>query len=299
MESVLKHVKKKRNLKCPKLALLLGVLDEHNFLNEGEVLVGNGRIVGDVLIARSPCNHPGDVQHARAVRRNARFQDAHSGSLVFSARGERPLPDMLAGGDLDGDEFYVIHDPTIVPFVKCRPPCDYGSGGKADPPLLDIAAWFAPTLNTPPPPVGKQLGVLARMARDGNIVAKSADCWVKAVEKFGFDDKKTLAMAAIHQSALDGRKGSGMSQEQTRDMSANSHNVPTPHWHAGGSGKPTRIYLSKSIMVRRWVRLTSAVFCSREALLEEQAYCNRSTRTRLSANIDYISCWCLQTSTRC
>ena len=26
---------------------------------------------------------------------------------MFSAKGDRPLPDMLGGGDLDGDEYFV------------------------------------------------------------------------------------------------------------------------------------------------------------------------------------------------
>ena len=35
--------------------VMLGILDESNLLEEGEVLVGNGAITGDVLVLRSPC----------------------------------------------------------------------------------------------------------------------------------------------------------------------------------------------------------------------------------------------------
>ena len=73
--------------------------------------------------------------------------------------------------------------------------------------------------------------------------------YYRAVERFGFDKKPALAMAAIHQSALDGRKGSGMSQEQTRELSANFHTIPAPHWKTTGSSNPAAgRWFSKSIM---------------------------------------------------
>ncbi len=35
--------------------------------------------------------------------------------IVFSAAGYQPLPDMMAGGDLDGDTFWVSWNPLIIP----------------------------------------------------------------------------------------------------------------------------------------------------------------------------------------
>ena len=35
--------------------VMFGIIDESNLLEEGEVLVGNGAITGDVLVFRSPC----------------------------------------------------------------------------------------------------------------------------------------------------------------------------------------------------------------------------------------------------
>jgi len=87
----------------------MGVIDEHDILEENQVLVGNGSIRGKVLICRSPCYDPGDIQIAEAVsKQDLPFYNSLNNSLVFSAKGNRPLADMLAGGDLDGDEFYVI-----------------------------------------------------------------------------------------------------------------------------------------------------------------------------------------------
>ena len=98
----------KVNLRCS-VVLMLGVLDEHDVLGPNQVLVGNGLVQGPVLICRSPCTAPGDIQRAYAVSRKSREPFTNlDGVLVFSAQGDRPLPDMLAGGDLDGDEYYVI-----------------------------------------------------------------------------------------------------------------------------------------------------------------------------------------------
>lgn len=82
------------------VTLMLGVPDEHNILQEGEVLVGNGKIQGNVLIFRPPCLMPGDIQKVKAVpgRDGAPFTYL-KGTLVMSSKGERPLADMLAGGD--------------------------------------------------------------------------------------------------------------------------------------------------------------------------------------------------------
>ena len=35
--------------------VMFGIIDDANLLEEGEVLVGNGAVTGDVLVFRSPC----------------------------------------------------------------------------------------------------------------------------------------------------------------------------------------------------------------------------------------------------
>jgi RNA-dependent RNA polymerase len=102
------QAKAKINLRCS-ITLMLGVVDEHGLLEEGELLVGNGMVQGPVLICRSPCNAPGDIQKATAIAGVDKAPYAYlKDTLVFSAKGQRPLPDKLGGGDLDGDEYYVI-----------------------------------------------------------------------------------------------------------------------------------------------------------------------------------------------
>ncbi|CAI4210839.1 unnamed protein product [Parascedosporium putredinis] len=43
----------------------------------------------------------------------------------FPAKGDRDLPSMLSGGDLDGDDFFVIWEPTLIPPEWNHPPMDY------------------------------------------------------------------------------------------------------------------------------------------------------------------------------
>jgi hypothetical protein len=104
----LKEVSSRNNLPCEQLVLLLGVLDEHHYLRAGEVLVANGKrhgkegvFEGKVVVCRSPCNHPGDVQLATAVRppHDRPEFEYLANVLVFSAAGDRPLADMLSGAD--------------------------------------------------------------------------------------------------------------------------------------------------------------------------------------------------------
>lgn len=100
------------------VTLMRGVPDEHGVLGAGEVLVGNGAVQGSVLICRSPCNMPGDIQRAYAIQGRQTEPFIYlKAVLVFSVNGTRPLADMLAGGDYDGDEYYVIVSVTQRTFL--------------------------------------------------------------------------------------------------------------------------------------------------------------------------------------
>ncbi|EME78058.1 uncharacterized protein MYCFIDRAFT_145022 [Pseudocercospora fijiensis CIRAD86] len=67
----------------------------------------------EVLVTRNPCLHPGDLQKFRAVDvpEFSHLVDC----IVFPIRGSRPSADLMSGGDLDGDKFFVTWDPDIIP----------------------------------------------------------------------------------------------------------------------------------------------------------------------------------------
>lgn len=109
-----KMINKRGEQKCrilvPSSRLLFGVCDHKDVLSPGECYIrvtqnadGKPRtIIGaNVLIARNPCLHPGDLRKLRAVDKP---ELSHlSDCIVFSTRGPRPAADMMSGGDLDGD----------------------------------------------------------------------------------------------------------------------------------------------------------------------------------------------------
>lgn len=78
----------------------------------------------EILVARSPAHFPSDIQKVKVVsiRSLRRLKDV----IVFPSLGERPLADLLSGGDYDGDRAWVCWDHTIVrQFQNAAPPPEY------------------------------------------------------------------------------------------------------------------------------------------------------------------------------
>jgi RNA-dependent RNA polymerase len=61
---------------------------------------------GLCLIARNPSLHEGDIRVVRAI--NVQALSHQRDVLVFPQKGDRDLPNMCSGGDLDGDDYLVI-----------------------------------------------------------------------------------------------------------------------------------------------------------------------------------------------
>ncbi|KAG8816243.1 hypothetical protein FRC17_000392 [Serendipita sp. 399] len=137
---VLRDMKYRARIPVPKAWTLVGVADEWDYLAENEIFAyvcaSDGHkeyIEGAVLISRSPTVHPGDARMVWAIGKPP--DDAPSGlraltnCVVFPCVGDRSLPNMLAGGDLDGDIFCLIQDKRLHPTIQFKP-------GTYDPPQL-------------------------------------------------------------------------------------------------------------------------------------------------------------------
>ncbi|KAI9050431.1 hypothetical protein LZ554_005595 [Drepanopeziza brunnea f. sp. 'monogermtubi'] len=77
-------------------------------------------ITGICLVGRNPSLHPGDLRVVQAVDVPAlhHLRDV----VVFPASGDRDIPSMCSGGDLDGDDFFVIWDEALRPREwNCQP----------------------------------------------------------------------------------------------------------------------------------------------------------------------------------
>lgn len=64
------------------------------------------------MVTRCPCLHPGDIRILKGVDKPELSHLLNV--VVFSSKGERPSCNMMAGGDLDGDVYFVGWDKELV-----------------------------------------------------------------------------------------------------------------------------------------------------------------------------------------
>ncbi|KAI0468845.1 RNA dependent RNA polymerase-domain-containing protein [Xylaria cf. heliscus] len=77
-------------------------------------------VKGLCVVGRNPSLHPGDVRVVEAV--DVPTLQHLRDVVVFPAKGDRDIPSMCSGGDLDGDDFFVIWDRNLIPPQKNYPP---------------------------------------------------------------------------------------------------------------------------------------------------------------------------------
>ncbi|KAJ4705775.1 RNA-dependent RNA polymerase [Melia azedarach] len=110
---------------------MMGCLDETGTLEYGQVFIqyssnnqsGQLNILRqNVVVAKNPCLHPGDMRVLSAVDVPAlhHMKDC----VVFPAKGERPHTNECSGSDLDGDIYFVCWDLDLIPPLQF-PPMDY------------------------------------------------------------------------------------------------------------------------------------------------------------------------------
>jgi RNA-dependent RNA polymerase len=80
-------------------------------------------IEGTCIVGRNPSLHPGDIRVVQAVNEPKlhHLKDV----VVFPMTGDKPVPSMLSGGDLDGDDFFIIWDKKLLPKEWNYHPMDY------------------------------------------------------------------------------------------------------------------------------------------------------------------------------
>ncbi len=126
-QRAIKDLVTRSRIAVPQGRVLMGVVDETGLLGEGQVFCqidGVGVIEGQIVVAKNPCMHPGDLRVLEAFRVNELMQ-THRNVIVFPRRGARPIPDMCSGSDLDGDLYFVTWDTRLIPVVREEAPMDY------------------------------------------------------------------------------------------------------------------------------------------------------------------------------
>ncbi|KAK1656065.1 RNA-dependent RNA polymerase [Colletotrichum phormii] len=208
----MKLLKEKARVVVDQSAFLLGCLDEtgtlrgHSQATEGNntnniedlpqifVRIANPQdgkfycVTGVCIVGRNPSLHPGDIRVVEAVD----VPDLHhlQNVVVFPSTGDRDVPSMCSGGDLDGDDFFVIWNPDLIPKNWHHPPMNYIAPKapklKRDVKVSDLRTFFVRYI---------QNDCLAKVA-----IAHLAHA---DYSRKGANDPKCLRLAALHSKAVD------------------------------------------------------------------------------------------------
>ncbi|KAL2291657.1 hypothetical protein FJTKL_11879 [Diaporthe vaccinii] len=172
---ILKRLKHKFAISVKKSAMVFGVVDEigvlrgHSQATEGRgynsieslpqiflqvpIEGSDGRsttnyevITGICVVGRNPSLHPGDVRVVEAVDVP---ELRHLKNVVVCPKtGDRDIPSMCSGGDMDGDDYFVYWDERLIPTEWDHPPLNHDAGSStldkpADVTIEDVTRFFA------------------------------------------------------------------------------------------------------------------------------------------------------------
>ncbi|KAI1855923.1 hypothetical protein JX265_012006 [Neoarthrinium moseri] len=190
---------------------LLGLTDDYGILQHNEVYIrakGN-TISGPVLIYRDPIIHIGDIQEANGLCdnqvENSTLPESHKVALkamdnvvFFSQKLDqktcrRPFPNLLSGGDLDGDRFEILTKTCEFwgPEYSTSPPNDYTDESPPDPSKKDF------DVQEPPNPSKKDFDVQELAAFIGQYIRN--DCFVELQDLLmSLVDQKPTGMHHAH-----------------------------------------------------------------------------------------------------
>ncbi|ETS84770.1 hypothetical protein PFICI_02795 [Pestalotiopsis fici W106-1] len=103
-------------------------------------------IEGLCIVGRNPSLHPGDLRVVEAVNTDHPDLKALRNVVVFPADGERDIASMCSGGDLDGDDYFVMWDQQLIPQEWNHPPMIHDAAEpkivKQDITVKDICRFF-------------------------------------------------------------------------------------------------------------------------------------------------------------
>ena len=203
---------------------LMGVADPLNVLEKNQVfIVGHTKIVGDVLISRNPCQHPGDIQKFTAVN-NTELHDfvgyynrQSSGGIFFSTKGDRAPADLLSNGDYDGDLFWICWDQELIKLIDENfdaAPADFSDAYNwnqiCNKDEQDNRKWSV--VRKSPMEFGDQDMSNALMTHfllsniNSMTMKRSSKIWRKCFELFGLFDRRTMIASQCYFVALDASK---------------------------------------------------------------------------------------------
>ena len=213
----IKYLKEKAKIAIHEGAVLLGCVDETGKLkgyfkdrqpksvtdNDSQALPevfvqlskgANGRpqvLKGIMAVARHPSLFAGDIQVVRGVD----VPELHhlKDVVVFPRTGDRDVPSMLSGGDLDGDDFVLIWDQALVPRTWHEKPADFPAATPKqvdhEPTVDEITSFFVQYMQN------DSLGGIA-----------TAHLATADESPLGVRDERCIELAKLHSRAVDYNK---------------------------------------------------------------------------------------------
>ena len=181
---------------------------------------------GICVVARNPSLHRGDVRVVKAVD----IPELHHlcDVVVMPTTGDRDLPSMCSGGDLDGDDYIVIWDPELIPQHWNAEPFHYNAPEplrKDEISTNDIINFFCDYM---------QNDFLGRIAVAHLAAADFLDD--------GLDSDPCLKLVELHSMAVDYPK-TGVPAEMSRDLER-------VHWPHFMEKKKAGFYHSRKVLGR-------------------------------------------------
>ncbi|KAH7381767.1 RNA dependent RNA polymerase-domain-containing protein [Cadophora sp. MPI-SDFR-AT-0126] len=159
-------------------------------------------IEGICLVGRNPSLHPGDLRVVEAINVPAlhHLRDV----VVFPIQGDRDVPSMCSGGDLDGDDFFVIWDKNLRPPEWNCEPMNYS------PPKSKV--------HSRPVEITDLMKFFVRYMKNDALPTIAHAHLANADEREqSVKDPKCLKLAALHSKAVDYVK-TGEPAEMSKDL---------------------------------------------------------------------------------
>ncbi|XP_054786888.1 probable RNA-dependent RNA polymerase 3 isoform X2 [Prosopis cineraria] len=243
---------KKGRLYIPECYYLMGTADPTGCLKKDQVciILENGQISGDVLVYRNPGLHFGDIHilEATYVKELESFVGHSKYAIFFPCVGPRSLADEIAGGDFDGDMYWVSKNAELLKYFKKsepwieNPPCDDVIASKQPSTLSDdelqdelfklfLRSRFQPSY---------AMGVAAECwnAFMDRLLTLRDDCPIEKQEKERVKENM-IKLIDLYYYALDAPKKGGKKVEVPKDLRAEIY----PHYMEKDSS-----YTSTSIL---------------------------------------------------
>ncbi|RMD42261.1 hypothetical protein DV735_g2895, partial [Chaetothyriales sp. CBS 134920] len=248
----LKYIKEKAKIRMPQGCFVLGVVDETGSLrghfDDLQVPDSASRkekekglpevfvkftdpqtnvetiVEGVCIIARNPSLHRGDVRVVKAI--NVPALHHLCDVVVMPNNGDRDLPSMCSGGDLDGDDYIVCWDKRLIPPVWNAEPFHYNAPppkiANGDITVEDIIDFFIDYLRND------------RLGRIAHAHLAAADFYDDGVQ-----NANCLELVHLHSQAVDYPK-TGVPAELPRRLERRDW----PHFMEKKSGR----YVSKKVV---------------------------------------------------